>query len=172
MAIVYEEVAQLDALGLNMAEDVAENYRLEQGQLCRFAHVCSIPDWTAAGRVSRIARLNELRQQGGRVLAARVGSRLVGVASLAAQRYSRDRMQLLTLHVDRDFRQQGFGCVLLALAEELAKQAGAAGLYISSAPKVNTVDFYMRQGAVLSPEPIAQLLAQEPDDIHLEKMWR
>jgi hypothetical protein len=48
-----------------------------------------------------------------------------------------------------------------------AREAGAKALYVSSAPTENTVDFYLKRGCVLAPEPDAALMANEPDDIHL-----
>ncbi|VEB02444.1 acetyltransferase [Klebsiella pneumoniae] len=44
---------------------------------------------------------------------------------------------------------------------------GASGLYISSIPNKNTVDFYLAQGCRLADKPDPALFALEPEDIHL-----
>ncbi|MHB0442614.1 GNAT family N-acetyltransferase, partial [Klebsiella pneumoniae] len=42
-----------------------------------------------------------------------------------------------------------------------------SGLYISSIPNKNTVDFYLAQGCRLADKPDPALFALEPEDIHL-----
>ncbi|HCC6119016.1 TPA: GNAT family N-acetyltransferase, partial [Klebsiella pneumoniae] len=46
-------------------------------------------------------------------------------------------------------------------------EMGASGLYISSIPNKNTVDFYLAQGCRLADKPDPALFALEPEDIHL-----
>jgi hypothetical protein len=41
-------------------------------------------------------------------------------------------------------------------------------MYISATPSENTVNFYMRLGCEIASEPDPELLAREPEDIHLE----
>jgi predicted N-acetyltransferase YhbS len=80
----------------------------------------------------------------------------------------RDLLQLELLHVGRDHRRNGLGTRLFEQARTAARRSGAAGLYISATPSENTVHFYQRRGARLLHAPDAELLAKEPDDIHLE----
>ncbi len=54
---------------------------------------------------------------------------------------------------------------LLALS---AQNFGADKLYISATPTKNTVEFYLKRGAVPVIEPDPGLFADEPEDIHLE----
>jgi predicted N-acetyltransferase YhbS len=94
---------------------------------------------------------------------------LIGMSVLESTRIGRDRdqMQLASLYVSRPNRGRGIGTQLFEAAVSLAREAGANALYVSSAPTENTVDFYLKRGCVLAPEPDPALLAAEPDDIHL-----
>jgi hypothetical protein len=53
------------------------------------------------------------------------------------------------------------------LLAERARALGASGLYISATPTRNTVDAYRRMGASVLARPDPDLLAREPDDVHL-----
>ncbi len=56
----------------------------------------------------------------------------------------------------------------LVVAAHKAKDLQARQLYISATPSENTINFYLRLGCVVTPEPNVDLLELEPDDIHLE----
>jgi hypothetical protein len=62
----------------------------------------------------------------------------------------------------------GLGGRLVDESKMAAKNFGAGKLYISATPTTNTVDFYLRLGAVLTKELDLELYQREPDDIHLE----
>lgn len=79
-----------------------------------------------------------------------------------------DQLQLRFLHVGRAHRGRGIGGRLFELARDAARAMGAWQLYISATPSENTINFYLRRGCRLTPEPDPELLALEPDDIHLE----
>jgi predicted N-acetyltransferase YhbS len=95
--------------------------------------------------------------------------RIVGVAVVDTIRrgIDRDQLQLVKLYVSRDVRAQGIGTRLFTEALALAREAGARFLYVSATPTRNTVDFYLRRGCRLADPPDPELLALEPDDIHL-----
>jgi hypothetical protein len=54
------------------------------------------------------------------------------------------------------------------LAAVEAKKGGAKSMYISATPSEHTIDFYLRLGCKVTPEPDPELFALEPEDIHLE----
>ncbi|PVZ84265.1 GNAT family N-acetyltransferase, partial [Klebsiella pneumoniae] len=64
-------------------------------------------------------------------------------------------------------RGQGWGRRLFQYALHQLPEMGASGLYISSIPNKNTVDFYLAQGCRLADKPDPALFALEPEDIHL-----
>jgi predicted N-acetyltransferase YhbS len=80
----------------------------------------------------------------------------------------RSGLQLSFLHVGRDHRGLGLGVELYEAAQTVAADFGAAGLYISATPSEHTIDFYRRRGCRVTPLPDPELLALEPNDIHLE----
>jgi predicted N-acetyltransferase YhbS len=65
----------------------------------------------------------------------------------------------------------GVGQALVRRLETLARDRGARGLVISAAPKVGTVDFYLRLGARVAAMRVEALRREEPDDIQMEKLW-
>jgi predicted N-acetyltransferase YhbS len=98
------------------------------------------------------------------------GPQLVAIAVLesAAIGSNKDHLQLKELHVSQGYRKMGLGKKLFGLAKEIAQQRGARALYISATPSEHTIQFYMRQGCILTKELDPELFALEPDDIHLE----
>jgi predicted N-acetyltransferase YhbS len=95
---------------------------------------------------------------------------LIGAAALESRFIgsSRDQLQLTFLHVGAAHRHQGWGRHLFAMAADEARRRGARSLYISATPSQHTIDFYLQLGCRLSREPDPELLALEPEDIHLE----
>lgn len=75
--------------------------------------------------------------------------------------------QLLFFYVGAGKRGQGWGRRLFKYALHQLPEMGASGLYISSIPNKNTVDFYLAQGCRLADKPDPALFALEPEDIHL-----
>lgn len=79
-----------------------------------------------------------------------------------------DMLQLLFLHVGSGYRDRGLGRQLFEQAAAVARERGARRMYISATPSEHTIHFYLGLGCVLSPAPDPELLALEPEDIHLE----
>ena len=96
-------------------------------------------------------------------------AKLVGVVVLDCKRIGKrkDQLQLKFLHVSSAYRNRGLGKRLFDLARAVARERGARQLYISATPSENTVNFYLRLGCQVADEPDPELLALEPEDIHL-----
>ncbi len=171
MDLEIEQLEYVSVMPMNMAEIVEENYRIHEGKLVEFPFYCCIPDWDHDNRKRRIESLNGVINNGGCVVCAKTGGKIVGFASLKNNLYKNRRMQLFSLHVDRDFRNKGIGRALLSEVVKLAKDRNANGLYISAAPKKNTIDFYLKAGACIAKEIESSLLEEEPEDIHMEIIW-
>ena len=109
--------------------------------------------------------------EGGTMFGALDGERLAGVAVLGGRfrGKNRDQLQLVFMHVGNGYRRQGIGSRLMALAGELARARGARYLYISATPSQSAIGFYLSHGSELAPEVDEELLALEPEDIHLLK---
>jgi len=98
------------------------------------------------------------------------GSRLVavGVTDALPRGRAGDLRQLSFLHVAHGYRDRGLGAELFEEAMEFAAARGAAGLYVSATPSEHTIAFYLGRGCRVTDRPDPDLLALEPDDIHLE----
>ncbi len=77
--------------------------------------------------------------------------------------------QLAFLHVSEQFRGQGVGRALATALEQLARDSGATQMVVSATPTKATVDFYQSFGFTPDAGPLPELLALEPQDIHLRK---
>ena len=129
-----------------------------------------VPGWDPDNVAKTTPLLHEMFDRGARFFAAFDGEQLAGVSVLDTlpRGESGDLLQLELLHVGRGYRGQGLGSTLLEQAREAARELGARGLYISATPSENTIRFYRRRGATVLAVPDPELLALEPEDIHLE----
>jgi len=157
---------------IDRREHIAGIYRLRDGQLVLEPHDFEVPGWKPGQEEETTPRLLALVARGGSASAFYDGDTLVAAAFVDVEPAgsSRDLIKFDWLHVSRDYRGRGLGGLLLERAKAFARQRGAGGLYISSAPTENTVNFYIAHGAKLAAEPDPELFAFEPEDIHLE--WR
>lgn len=102
----------------------------------------------------------------GLALGAFDGGRLVGIATL--RRGLRPGVdQLEALFVDRAHRRQGVAAALVQAIEAAARAGGAARLYVSATPSESAVGFYRSRGFEPTADPIPELLALEPEDVHM-----
>lgn len=182
-AIVYRElqVHEAQLLGtIDRSERVDCIYRVTNGDLARTEVRHEIASWTTmydAGTkytrsgqvVAYVARLQALMDSGGTVFGAWDDRRLVGIGSLDPSGVGGDRsvMKLDMLHVSARHRGKGIGRMLTEMVADLARSLGATALYISATPTRRTVDAYLHMGARLLEVPDPELLALEPEDIHL-----
>ena len=105
---------------------------------------------------------------GGLVHGAFQHGRLVGIAVvLPAIRPS--IAQLAYPHVTREARGRGIGARLSEQMDDVARRAGATEIVVSATPSRHTVHFYLGRGYRPMAEPIPELLALEPEDVHLSK---
>ena len=95
--------------------------------------------------------------------------RLVAAASVDPKKRGKNGslLQLSFLHVSHQQRGQGLARILFDYCVKYAKENGADGLYISSTPSENSVNFYQHLGCRLIDIPDPELYEREPEDIHL-----
>ncbi len=94
------------------------------------------------------------------------GARLVGIATL--RRGVRPGVdQLEALFVDRAHRRHGIAAALVARIEVEARAGGARRLYVSATPSESAVGLYSSRGFGPTADPIPELLALEPEDVHM-----
>lgn len=73
------------------------------------------------------------------------------------------------LFVTRSHRRTGIATELMRRMGDAAQRSGARQLYVSAVPTESAVSFYLNRGFRPAPEPNPELLALEPDDIHMIK---
>jgi GNAT superfamily N-acetyltransferase len=164
------DIGEISRLGeMDRSEHVTRLYAVKDGLLTSQATALDVPPWDDA-HVSHMT--HEAREEmalgawtygafregnmGGLVC---VGGRLIGGDG--------DLVQLVLMHVSKDFRRQGVASRLFDLAVQRARDLGAWGLYISATPSNSALGFYISRGAGLASDVIPELYESEPEDIHL-----
>jgi len=145
-------------------------YQMKEGKIVDVAKIFNHRGFSSEQFEQITASLEALHDQGGMVFGAFDGATLVGISALenSFRGQNRDTLKLDVLWISRSYREQGVGKKLVKIVKQKAKQLGAKKLYISSTESKNTVDFYLKIGAVLTAEIDPELFELEPHDIHLE----
>ncbi len=158
---------------IDRAEQITLHYGLKDGVLQAETVDWQCPAWTPEGDgphsvAENINTWRPVVEGGGILLGAFDDDRLAGLAILRPN-LTDSMAQLAFLHVSRAYRRQGVGEKLVAEVVRLAKAAGAQQLYVSATATGSAVGFYTAQGFTLTPHPHPELLALEPEDIHMIK---
>jgi len=163
-----EEIAQV--WSIDRTEVVDNVFHLENGSLVLRSEHHDLHGWPPGEAEHNTPMLLECFDRGGWCHGQFDDARLVGAAILESRFIGprRDQLQLKFLHVSKAYRRQGVGRRLFELAKAVARENGAKRLYISATPSENTVKFYLRSGCRVTKQPDPELLALEPEDIHLE----
>jgi predicted GNAT superfamily acetyltransferase len=129
-----------------------------------------VDNWDGHKKDRIVRGLLDCVRAGGVVVGAFADKNLVGFASIQG-RFFGSRQQYLELHylhVSNEVRSRGVGKKLFKFCCTLAKQMGAAKLYIAAHPAEETQQFYQRMGCILALETNQEILEREPLDIQLE----
>jgi GNAT superfamily N-acetyltransferase len=105
---------------------------------------------------------------GGVARGAFADARLVGIG-VVVPHLRPSIAQLAYLHVTRAARSSGIGTRLCDDLERIAQLAGDTEIVVTATPSERTVRFYLGRGYRPLAEPLPELLALEPDDVHLGK---
>jgi predicted N-acetyltransferase YhbS len=116
----------------------------------------------------RVERLRSQMADGCTAIGAFDAGALVGYIALRP-RLTETTAQVAELFVSRSHRRTRIGTRLMLRMCDEARQAGASQLYVSAIPTESAINFYLSQGFRLNPNPHPELLALEPDDIHMIK---
>ena len=170
--IVYRELQHHEAELLrhvDRSEHVDRIYRSMNGNLQLEETKQTISGWDECELAAYTSRLQAVMAAGGKAYGAWDGLRFVGIGSLDVSGVRGDRtvLKLDMLYVSAAYRGQGIGRQLTELVARQARSLGATRLYISATPSRATVDAYLRMGAKVLESPNPELLALEPEDIHL-----
>lgn len=173
MAIIFRELKEeeIDKIAqLDRSEEIFELYEYDKGNLVLKPHRETVTQFDAAELEEMIMRQKKIQKYGGYIVGAFDQGELAGVASVEKMKrgIASNYCKMDILYVSRNYRAMKLGYKLLQECKKAAKEFGAKNLYISATPTKNTVDFYLRNGAILTTELDRELYKLEPDDIHLE----
>ncbi len=161
-----------DIREIDRTETIRTGYQMVCGELVPEDVVWNVPNWSdrdPTHNPSRIIRgVEEVLDAGGVALGAYAGRRLVGIASYRP-RLTPTMGQLDLLQVSAGYRRCGIATRLLRDIVRRARADGAQTLYVSATPSESAVQFYLRNGFRPTAEPRPELLALEPEDIHMIK---
>lgn len=167
-ALARDEIAAIWTI--DRSETIEGLYRVEDGALVLRPERIEVKGWPEGEARKYGPLLEACHDRGGWLHGLFDGGRLVAVAVLDPRPLgpAGDRMQLKMLYVDRALRGRGIGRALFAAARDEAARRGARGLYVSATPSERTIRFYLDRGCRLASEPDPELLALEPEDVHLD----
>ncbi len=166
--------AELDRLGeIDRTERVTRAYVQEGDALKEIEVDWDVEPWSPTGTHAHSVpdQIGFCRWQvsrGASVFGAFAGERLVGIGLVTPQ-IRPGIAQLAYLHVSHGYRGRGVGRRLVEELERIARESGDTQMVVSATPTVRTVRFYMSCGYAPMAEPLPELLAEEPEDVHLSK---
>jgi GNAT superfamily N-acetyltransferase len=178
-AITFRRLLPDDArlLGeIDRSETVSRRYSVQNGELRSEPAPHEIPAWSAEliddhpgfNLDFRAKRLRSRLADGWVAIGAFDQGELVGYCELRLG-LTDTTAQVAELFVSKSHRRTGIGTELMQRMGDEARRSGASHLYVSAVPTESAVNFYLGQGFHLNPEPHPELLALEPEDIHLIK---
>ncbi len=159
-----------DVRKIDRSEIINQIYYYKHGKLILKNEYYDVTGWEPDNIERNINNLYDLYDRGGHLFALFHDERIIGVIALECKFIgsNNDQLQVVFLHIDKNYRKKGYGKILMNQTKERAKELGAKKLYISATPSKNTVDFYMHLGCKLASEINDDLYQLEPYDIHLE----
>lgn len=166
--ITREEIKEIREL--DRSEIVEQIFYYRNGKLVLEDEYYDIKNWNLEELEHIIMDLYDLYDQGGIFYGAFINHKLIGIIALETKFIgsNNDQLQVVFLHVEHNYRDNGLGTNLMNLVIKRARNMGAKKLYISATPSKHTVDFYMGLGCKLASEINPELFKLEPEDIHLE----
>lgn len=129
-----------------------------------------IDDWTEQDIDELIFCLKRTLISGGLVYAAFYNNQLKGFVSVEHELFggSNKYLDLSSIHVSEDMRNQGIGTALFTAAKAWAKKHGAQKLYISAHSAIESQAFYKKMGCIEAEQYNQAHVDKEPYDCQLE----
>ena len=154
---------------IDRSETVRLKYLYDDGTLRPVEINHEIPTWSDGMVAEAVGMLAPKLRDGGVLLGAFDGDRLVGVAVLGGVFIgeARDQLQLAFLYVSNGYRRRGIAKRLMDEACARARLKGARQLYVSATETESAVGFYLGYGCRLAQQVDQALYRLEPLDIHL-----
>ena len=155
---------------IDRSEVIRTGYRQEGREIVAFDVNWDDAGWLEGdGEHSFAQMIRGARRQldlGGTAIGAFDGDRLAGIA-IYRPRLTPSMAQLALLHVSNNYRRQGVASRLYDEILRMTRADGGTALYVSATPTESAVGFYRSKGFEPTDKPHPDLLAEEPDDIHM-----
>ena len=155
---------------IDRSETVDKVYYHRDGQLVlEDEHFEISNDWWLTEEVVKNLqpRVESIAENGGYVLGAFDERRIVGICALDSQFFSKKRLNIDIMFVNRRYRGKGIGTKFMEMLKEEAINREAKQLYVSATPSENTVNFYRKFGFKVAKKVEPELFEREPEDIHM-----
>lgn len=155
---------------IDRSEIIENIYTLRDGKLVLHPEFYDVCGWEEGEAEKYTPLLQESFDRGGQFFGAFDMEKLAGAAIVDSiwRGPERDLLQLSFLHVSHAYRGRRLGVRLFEHCKQAAKEHGARGFYVSATPSEHTVNFYRYLGCVVTATPDPELVAMEPEDIHME----
>lgn len=158
---------------INRTETIHMGYSFEAGQLALTSVDWDTPNFTLepTGEHSFAHQIEFCQghlDAGGRMIGAFDGHQMVGIGVLRSE-LQPGLAQLAYLQVSNGYRRQGIASLLAEKLFQFAAATGAERVYFSATPSGSAVGFYLSQGFSPVEQPLPELYALEPEDIHMVK---
>jgi len=155
---------------IDRTEAIRVGYEQRGAKLHRMDVEWDTPGWFEGEGDHSFARMIGFAEtsvaKGSTAIGAFDGKRLAGIA-IYRPRLAETMGQLALLHVSCQYRRQGVASRLFEEVLRLATGDGARRLYVSATPSGSAVGFYTSRGFQPTDTPDPELLAEEPQDIHM-----
>lgn len=148
---------------VDRTESIRQIYRQNGLNLERIDVDRDIPQWSMT---EKLTEWNVYLQDDCALWGAFAGGMLVGFCGYRPN-VEEETGQLALLHISRSYRRHGIGRRLAELLIGHAELQGDRELYVTSAPTAGTVDMYINLGFRPTDRPVPELMALEPNDIHM-----
>ncbi|WP_306354210.1 GNAT family N-acetyltransferase [Flavobacterium sp. '19STA2R22 D10 B1'] len=155
---------------IDRSEYIHEIYVFENNVLVLKPDHCIVNSFDTEELEAMIEKQHHILEGQGTVIGAFEMDKLIGVASVENKKrgINADYSKMDILYVSNKYRGKKIGHSLIEACKDVATTFGTNKLYISATPTKATVDFYLREGAILTKEIDSELFKLEPLDIHLE----
>jgi len=118
---------------------------------------------------AKVREAQRYLDDGGLAFGAFADDRMVGIG-IVVPHLRPGIAQLAFLHVSAPWRAAGIGARLCEQLDQVARSAGDSDMVVSATPSENTVRFYIGRGFAPTAEPLSELFALEPEDVHMRKV--
>ncbi len=155
---------------IDRSERIVVLYRVERDELRAVAVDHDVPSFEPTGDGShsvaaKVRSCERHMRKGARAIGAFAAGTLIGIGLMTPEIHP-GLAQLAFLHVSRAHRRAGVAARIFDELLGFARESGARQVYVSSTPSESAVGFYRSRGFAIA-DPIPELYALEPDDIHM-----